>query len=42
MAAIMGHYTSLFYFSDVMGLILINPLSDDLFLQDSGIWAQNW
>lgn len=34
-------YTRLFE-SDVMGLILINPLSDDLFLQDSGIWAQNW
>ena len=29
-------------YSDVMGLVLINPLAEDIFQQDKGIWMQNW
>lgn len=32
----------LLYFSQVAGILLINPLSDDLFELDSGSWEKHW
>ena len=32
-------YTS---YRQVMGMVLVNPLSGDLFEQDYGSWAQYW
>ncbi|XP_060571609.1 uncharacterized protein LOC132729804 [Ruditapes philippinarum] len=40
-ALVSQFYTHMFE-SEVVGLILINPLSEDLFQQDRGIWLHNW
>jgi len=29
-------------YSDVAGLILVNPLPEDLFSYDNGVWSDNW
>jgi len=29
-------------YSDVDGLILVNPLPEDLFSYDNGVWSDNW
>ncbi|BFZ11105.1 hypothetical protein BsWGS_14144 [Bradybaena similaris] len=40
-ALVMQFYTHI-YESDVLGLVLINPLHEDLFEQSDGAWIQHW
>lgn len=42
LGALVAQFYAHMFESDIMGLILINPLSEDLFLQDNGIWTHNW
>ncbi|ESO93742.1 hypothetical protein LOTGIDRAFT_228523 [Lottia gigantea] len=40
-ATVAQFYTQM-YESDIVGLILINPLTETLFEQDQGVWSQYW
>ncbi|KAK3590920.1 hypothetical protein CHS0354_032639 [Potamilus streckersoni] len=42
LGALVSQFYAQLYPSDVAGLILINPITDDLFDLDSGIWRHHW
>lgn len=42
LGALIAQFYARMFESDVMGLVLVNPLSDDLFLQEKGLWVHNW
>ncbi|XP_059154386.1 uncharacterized protein LOC131939877 [Physella acuta] len=42
LGAIVSQFYAHLYESEILGLVLINPLSEDLFLQPEGAWVQHW
>uniref|UniRef100_A0A2C9M4K3 acylglycerol lipase n=1 Tax=Biomphalaria glabrata TaxID=6526 RepID=A0A2C9M4K3_BIOGL len=42
LGAVVSQFYAHLYESDILGLILVNPLSEDLFQQPDSVWAQHW
>ncbi|XP_060062563.1 uncharacterized protein LOC132543120 [Ylistrum balloti] len=42
LGALVAQFYSQMFENQILGMVLINPLSDDLFEQDSGAWNQYW
>ncbi|CAL1530323.1 unnamed protein product [Lymnaea stagnalis] len=42
LGAIVSQFYAHLYESDVLGLVLVNPLSEDLFQQSDSVWLQHW
>ncbi|WAR15897.1 YQJL-like protein [Mya arenaria] len=42
LGALIAQFYARMFEGEVMGLVLINPLTEDLFQQDKGIWIHNW
>ncbi|CAG5128197.1 unnamed protein product [Candidula unifasciata] len=42
LGALVAQFYAHIYESDVLGLVLVNPLHEDLFEQSDGAWVQHW
>ncbi|KAH3740765.1 uncharacterized protein LOC127850464 [Dreissena polymorpha] len=42
LGALVAQFYARMFESEVMGLVLINPLSEDVFQQDNGVWIHSW
>ena len=42
LGAVVSQFYAHIYEQEILGLVLVNPLPDEIFQQAGGLWSQHW